>query len=82
MDKIDIIKFVDKAFNLETEDLAFNENPVLFALYELVASYIYEKYEIKHDSYNLHEMSNLNRDTFFKDRIVNQIYIRINRKDD
>lgn len=79
MEKSDIIQFVDKAFNLQTEKEAASDNPILFALYELVAGYIYEFYEINNEVSELRKMSISHRERFYKEKIVEHLYVRINQ---
>ncbi len=79
MEKFEIIEFVEKAFDLRTEKEAFNDNPVLFALYEMVAGYIYERYEVTNVIHELRNMSSSFRDRFYKEKIVEHLCIRINQ---
>lgn len=77
MEIIKIKEFVDKAFKIETELIAAKENPVLFALYQIVTGYIYQKYEI--ESTLTENLDIISREIFFKRKIVEQLDTRINQ---
>lgn len=77
--EIDKIKeFVDIAFDLKTEILAYQTDPILFALYELVSINIYEKYEIEQFDI-LANIDSDQKEAFFKEKIVEHLYARINQ---
>lgn len=79
MEIIEIIEFVNKAFNIETERIAYDENPVLFALYEFVAGNVFELYEIEHPEITI-KMDAVEKEHFFKEKIIEHLDIRINQK--